>query len=162
MLTGDKEERVRADFFIEVYPVLNLIEKNIPEISMKYSRDELTDKLLMKYRTGVISSARQFRQFADIIRATKKGLPREEVVPQLEALIDEPEITVMGAYIEASRTFYEIRHLESIAHEFRHYLSTIDPKYLAENEELFQMLNNVRHLVERLLAEAQRIKRQMR
>lgn len=162
MLTGDKEERVKADFFIEVYPVLNLIEKNIPEISAKYSRNELTDKLLMKYRSGVVSSARQFRRFADIIRAVKVGLPREDVVPQIEALIEEPEITVMEAYMEASKTFYEVRHLESIAREFRYYLSTIDPQYLAENEELFQMLNNVRHLVESLLAKAQRIKRQMR
>lgn len=111
MLTVDKEERVKADFFIEVYPVLNLIEKNIPEISKKFSRNTLTDKLLKKYRSGVISSARQFRQFADIIRSIKKGLPREDVIPQIEALIEEPKITVIEAYIEASRTFYELeRH----------------------------------------------------
>lgn len=158
ILTGDEEERVKADFFIEVYPVLNLIEKNIPEISAKYSRDKLTDKLLMKYRSGVISSARQFRQLGDIIRATKKGLPREDVIPQIEALIEEPKITVMDTYIEASKPFYELRRLESITYEFKHYLSKIDPKSLAENEELFQMLNNVLHLVERLLAQAQRIR----
>ena len=162
MLAADKEERVKADFFIEVHPVLNLIERNIPEISAKYPRNDLTDRLLEKYRSGVISSARQFRQFADIIRAMKKGVPREDVVPRLEALIEKPEITIMETYIGASRTFYEVIQLESIASEFRHYLSTIEPEYLAENEKLFHMLNDLKHLVEILLAKAQRIKSQMR
>jgi len=162
MLTVDREERIKADFFIEVYPVLNLIKKSMPEISKKYSRNELTDKLLMKYKSGVISSARQFRQFADIIRSVKRGVPREDVVPQIEAIIREPKITVMEAYIEASKTFYELRQLGFLAREFGDYLSTIDPKALAKNEELFQILNNVRHLVEDLIAKAQSIKKQMR
>lgn len=162
MLAADKEERVRADFFVEVHPVLNLIEKSVPEISKEFSRNELTDKLLGKYRSGVISSARQFRRFADIIRAMKKGVPRDEVVPRLKALIETPEINIMETYIGATKTFYEIMHFESVASEFRHYLSTIQPKHLAENEKLLHMLNELKHLVEILLAKAQKIKSQMR
>jgi len=161
MLTGDKEERVKADFFIEVHPVLNLIEKNLPEISRKYSRNKITDNLLKKYRSGVISSARQFRQFADIVRAVKKGLPKSDIIPQIEALIEEPKVTVFEAYLEASKTFYEFRHLDIVAREFTDYLSSIDPKALAENEELILVLQKVKRFVERLLDEVQRIKHQM-
>jgi len=162
MLTGDKEERVKADFFDELYPVLNLIEKNLPEISSKYSRNDITDKLLTKYRSGTISSARDFRQVADIIRAVKKGLPKYLAIPQIESLIQEPKITITEAYGESSKIFYDLQFLESTARDFRNHLSKIDPKDLVEHEKLLQILDELKHIIESLLYKAREIMEQTR
>ena len=162
MLTGDKKERVKADFFVEVYPVLSLIQKNLPEISKKYSRRKITDKLLNKYRSGVISSAREFRQFADIIRSVKRGLPKSEVIPQIQALIEEPELGVGDAYAEASKTFYDLRHLEYVADEFQRYLSAVEIESLIKNERLFRTLMDIKRVIEDLLLKVGRTKAQLK
>lgn len=157
MLTGDEKERVKPAFFLEAYPVLNLIEKNLPEISAKYSRNEITDKFLKKHKSGAIKSAREFRQFADIIRATKKGLPKHRVIPEIESLIEEPKSTVAETYEESAKTFYDLQFLESVALDFKHSISTIDPKHLIENKTLFQTLEDVRRSLESLLSKARKI-----
>lgn len=161
MLTGDEEERVKSAFFLEAYPVLNLIEKNLPEISAKYSRDKITDNLLTKHRSGVIKSAREFRQFADIIRATKKGLPKHAVIPKVESLIEGPEVTIEETYEESSKTFYELQSLESTALDFKQYLSTIAPEDLAEHKKLLQTLEKIEKTLESLLSKARNIMERM-
>ena len=157
MLTTDTEEQVKPAFFLEAHPVLDLIEKNLPEISSRYSRNEITDKLLEKHRSGVISSAREFRELADVVRAVKRGLPKRRVIPKIEALIEEPKVTVAETYQETSRAFYEIQSLEKKALDFEHHLSTIDPEDLIENKDLVHILESVMHALDRLLSKAKKL-----
>lgn len=157
MLTTDTEEHVKPAFFLEADPVLNLIEKNLPEISSKHSRNGITDKLLKKHKSGVIRSAREFRQLADVVRAVKRGLPKRRVLPKIEALIEEPEVTVAETYEETSRAFYDIQSFEKKALDFEHHLSTIDPEDLIENKDLLNMLESVRHALDLLLSKAKKL-----
>ena len=153
MLTGDKEERVKADFFVEVYPVLNLVEKSLPEITKEYSRDQIVDKLLKKYKRGVISSAaREFRQMADIIRSVKRGFDRESVVSQIRSIIADPDKTIKQAYDESSRLFFDLESLESSALDLGNNLEKIDLEQLSRDEKLIETLENIKLTLDNILS----------
>lgn len=156
MLTSDKEERIKADFFVEVYPVLNLIERTLPEISKEYSRDKIVDNLLEKYKAGVISSAREFRLMADMIRAIKRGFERKSVISQIKSLISVPQKSVRQAYDESSKVFYDLESLESSASDLRHYLMTIDPEDFLHNEQLIRTLESIKQILDNLLPRIRR------
>lgn len=153
MLAGDKEERIKADFFVELYPVLNLIEKTLPEISNEYPRDKIVDRLLEKYKSGVIGSAREFRLMADMIRAIKRGFNRESVISQIKSLVSDPKKTVRQTYEESSKLFYDLESFEESALDLRHYLTTIDPADLLPNEQLIKTLENIKQLLDDLLSQ---------
>jgi len=73
MLNVDPTMRIKADFFIELYPLLGRIEKNLPNLSKSYSRDELIRKFLGMYREGRIKRVTYFRDLAIRVGLIKKG-----------------------------------------------------------------------------------------
>lgn len=73
MMHLESSKRIRADFFIELYPMLSLIKKNFPNITKKFQRIDLIRIFLKKYKNNEITSVLDFRDLADLIRSMKRG-----------------------------------------------------------------------------------------
>jgi ParB family chromosome partitioning protein len=79
MIVLNPKDRLKTDFFTELYPVLNLIEKELPVISSKFSRNNIIDIFLEKYSNKSFTNVVHFRKIANLIRAMKKGeIPKSE------------------------------------------------------------------------------------
>lgn len=73
MMIINPDDRVKPDFFLEMWPLLNLIEKNLPQFSKKMSRNEIIEIFLEKYKKREMTNILHFRYLSDIIRNYKKG-----------------------------------------------------------------------------------------
>ena len=65
MLDPDPEKRVKANFFIELKPVLDLLEKMPKRNRSGKDRNQLTDHFLKLYRTRKIKSVIHFRRILE-------------------------------------------------------------------------------------------------
>jgi hypothetical protein len=65
MLLPDPDMRVKANFFIELHPVLNLYEGLPAKYRAGKSRNELTDHFLALYEAGQIRSVIHFRRILE-------------------------------------------------------------------------------------------------
>lgn len=92
--TGD----ITADFFSELFPIFGLIKNNIPEINQEFSQEDIIEKLLEKFRRGIIKAAREFRILAKIIRAIKKGINKDKIENIVKKVISDPELSINQAF----------------------------------------------------------------
>ena len=61
----DPRRRIPSNFWVELYPVLQLVEKLAPDLVDQESRDGITDRLVKKYRDGRIRSVIHFRRILE-------------------------------------------------------------------------------------------------
>ena len=80
MLNTDPDERVKPDFFIEMYPVSEMIKESLPEISLKYPGNELVDAFLRSYQERRLPNVLDFRKIATSIRGLNKGIIQRDYV----------------------------------------------------------------------------------
>jgi len=65
MMDTDPSKRVRANFFIELQPVLDLLEKAPPNVRSGKSREDLIEHFLNLYHKGKIPSVIHFRRILE-------------------------------------------------------------------------------------------------
>ena len=153
MLHPIPEDRIRADFFIEMHPVLNLIEKNLINISKKYSRNEIIDKFLQKYKDGKISTVLDFRDLADIIRSMKKG--EIEIDECEEIFIDILETDAdVGKYVR--KTYNPTKNvikLQRVIEATTEQLETFKPLTARDRDRIQEALENLFKIIKEKIKE---------
>lgn len=82
MMRPDPEARIKADFFIEMTPVLEILAEEYSVISNKYTRNEITDKFLVLYETQRLKNVLDFRKLRNLLTA---DVARENK-PKIETL----------------------------------------------------------------------------
>jgi len=112
MLKDSGEGEVTADFFSELYPIFSLLKRYLPETHRKLTQDVIINKLLDKYRKGIIKAAREFRILGRIIRAIDKGAIKNKVQKIVERVILESEMSIAQAFEMTVRDTYETESLK--------------------------------------------------
>lgn len=85
MLAQDPEQRIPANFFVELAPVLDLYERLPKRRRASKTRNGLTDHFLEMYRSGAIPSVIHFRRVLeayDISKESDEGTERVEYAMQ--------------------------------------------------------------------------------
>lgn len=101
-LDADPKTRIPANFWIELLPVLELCEKELPKLIEKYSRDGVVDRLVEKYRTKKIKSVIHFRRIMEAYEVAD----RKDVIKSLREYIEKPNLetrSVFDTYIKDPR-----------------------------------------------------------
>jgi len=80
MLVEEPKKRMKTDFFIEMYPILNLIEKKLKRVHKKFEREKIIDILLEKYEKGIFTNVTHSREIVNFIRSVEKGILSKKVV----------------------------------------------------------------------------------
>lgn len=94
MLHPNTDERIKANFFVELHPVLDLYEKLPKKRRGKKTRDELTNHFLDMYRANVIKSVIHFRRVLEA-HDHLAGTEREnEFLSAAESLATDAEQTI--------------------------------------------------------------------
>ncbi|MDD5703926.1 MAG: ParB/RepB/Spo0J family partition protein [Dehalococcoidales bacterium] len=100
MLGSDPERRMKPDLFIEMYPVLGLIRRKLPEVAREYPGNSLVDAFLDKYLARKLTSVTDFRRITASIRNIDKGLTREFVISTLLDFLREKKADLSGFIAE--------------------------------------------------------------
>jgi ParB/RepB/Spo0J family partition protein len=125
--TGD----ITADFFSELFPIFGLIKNNIPEINQEFSQEDIIEKLLEKFRRGIIKAAREFRILAKIIRAIKKGINKDKIENIVKKVISDPELSINQAFEITVRDKYET---DSLIRQCDNLLKILSSDYILIND----------------------------
>ena len=100
-LDPEPTTRIPSNFWIEALPVLDLIETELPVLATRFGRDNITDKLVSKYRDGKIKSVIHFRRIMESYETSDgDSAVRALIVRRLEQFILDPALETRAAFDE--------------------------------------------------------------
>jgi len=97
------------DILSEMHLPIKLIEKELPEFLLKYSKEKIIESCINKKANDIIKTNRDFRLLTKSLNAMKNGSVRKEVIfEKLESFINELEVTPISIFEETSETVYQV------------------------------------------------------
>jgi len=97
-LEQNPEERIPSNFWIELYPVLELIDKELPDLKKRLGRDGITDALVDKYRANRIKSVIHFRRIIEAYEVAEARRP--EVLARVKEYVQNTNLETRQAFDE--------------------------------------------------------------
>jgi hypothetical protein len=154
MLDPDPDKRVKADFFIELYPFLRdrLVTK------MRYSVTTLTHKMLEKYRSsnGGIKAVTDFRRAKQHISNARKAKKVSALSHKLKEFVENLELNPDHLLIPAADVSAQARSLHSRIQKLQEELTDLDIEAYVGEEELWSALESLLHSIRKCLNAASR------
>ncbi len=151
MMAEDPGLRAKSDFFIELYSVLNLVEKNLPTVTKTYGRIAMIDRFLEKFQNGEIKNVVDFREVADVVRAAKKGsVTIEQATEAILDLLERPGAQISGLTVKRIRPPKELDQLTSSVEDVERLVSKLEIGTEVERERLLEVVDRLKKLLARL------------
>lgn len=127
MLMADPKDRVKADFFIELYPVLTdrVLER------AKLSREYVIDRMLYKYdqRKSGLKSITDFRKIKAYVAIAKAAGQEDVIVKRYKDFVDDDSYDLAELEIDTARVH---KHATSIAKEALKLRQTLEDLLIGE------------------------------
>jgi ParB family chromosome partitioning protein len=155
MLFPDPKDRVKADFFIELYPVLH---DRLVQSAKWFSNSHMTDRFLFKYehKLSGFKSITDFRKIKQYLAAARAADQQRTVLDHLRTFIDDDTKDISYLEIDAARIRREasaiVRHVQRLNVALREL--EVD-EFLGE-EELWVELEQLLSELQKKLASADR------
>lgn len=155
MLDPDPDKRVKADFFIELYPFLRdrLVTK-MPG----YSVNKFTQKMLEKYRSpsGGIKAVTDFRRAKQHISNARKTKKVSALSRKLKEFVENVELNPDYLLIPAADVSAQARSLHSKIQKLQEELTALEIEAYVGEEELWSALESLLNSIRRCLTAASR------
>jgi len=100
MLDADPKKRVKADFFIELYPVRN--DREVSKFEW-FNKDRFTDSMLDKFEQGGMKSVTDFRVVKQYINNAVNAKKTSTISKRLRELADQPTLSPDHLNIESAK-----------------------------------------------------------
>jgi hypothetical protein len=155
MLDPDPDKRIKADFFIELYPLLH--DRVVTKLR-GCSRAAMTQKMLEKYqsRGGGIKAVTDFRRVKQHIANARKADKLPAVSRLLREFIDDVELTPDHLLIPEADVSAQARTLLSKVGRVQEELSDLDVEAYAGEQELWAALQSLLRTIRKCLSAAGR------
>jgi ParB/RepB/Spo0J family partition protein len=155
MLDPDPDKRVKADFFIELYPFLHdRVVTKMPG----YSRITLTHKMLEKYQDpkGGIKAVTDFRKAKQHIANARNARKLSVLSHKLKDFVEKVELTPDHLLIPAADVSAQARSLYSKVQKLQEALTDLDVEAYVGEEELWSALESLLRAIRKCLNAAGR------
>jgi len=159
MLEPDPDRRMKADFFIELYPVRN--DRVINQFSW-YSKEKFTQQMLEKYnsRASGLRAVTDFRIMKQHINNAHKAKKDRQISTKLKEYVDSDTLTLDHLIIQSANVSAHARKLLSGIKKLEDQLKDLDTDEFYGEEVMWRHLENLMRLIEsKLRAAGRRIKR---
>ncbi len=155
MLDPDPEKRVKADFYIELYPFLrDRIVAKLPG----YSRPALTQKMLEKYQDpkGGIKAVTDFRKAKQHIANARKAGKTSALIPRLKEFVEKVELPPDHLLVPAADVSAQARSLHVKVQKLEDELKDLDVEAYIGEEDLWKALESLLRSIRKCLEAAGR------
>lgn len=155
MLYADPEDRIKADFFIELYPIIN--DRTVMKADW-FDKDMLIEQFLRKYqeRLSGFKSITDFRKIKQHITIARLSGNEEELLARMYRLITDDMVDISDLEIDTAKIHRTasilVRTVGKLMNELRH----IDSESYFGEDDLWVELEELSALVEAKLREADR------
>jgi len=155
MLDPNPQKRIKADFFIELYPVQN--DRFVTKQKW-FSKDKFTDRMLDKYLngSGAIKSVTDFRIIKQYINNAVKANKETQLSQKLEEFVKDKDIAVEHLKISEAAISANVRKLISEISKIEDSLRVIDIKAVYGEESLWSHLESLMKVIKDLLQKSGR------
>lgn len=155
MLFSAPSDRVKADFFIELYPILNdqLVKK-----AEWYNRNEIIEKFLSKYRErkSGLKSITDFRKIKQHVTAARRSGNEILILKKLKEYIDSDELGLDYLEISAAQVKRTSVRVARMATKINDEITKIDAQDFYGEEDLWKELEKLYKTIARKLRDADR------
>jgi ParB family chromosome partitioning protein len=143
MMLAPPNERMKADFFIELDRIRRpaLEERFQPWISRGDRR--CIQLLLDKYLNEVITAVTDFRQLAEIYRASKTIRQRNKLISEFDKFLDNPEMGIEDIVVPGATFAREAKEIHRSAKRLFSQINEIDIDVIASD---IALINTLRRL----------------
>ncbi len=155
MLDPDPEKRVKADFFIELYPVLH--DRVVAKV-LNVTRAHLTQKMLEKYQDphGGIKAVTDFRKVKQNITNARKAEQLTPLRSRLKEFVETLDLTPDHLLIPEADVSAQARSLLVKAQKLHEALLELDVEDYIGEDELWVALESLLLAIRKCLAAASR------
>ena len=148
----DRKYRVPSNFWVELFPVLHLIEELLPELVDEEGRDGITDRMVEKYRNKRIRSVIHFRRILEAHDAQENTEEVADVRETLREYILDPDLETRRAFDGFIADSRSRQKASDAMTRFITQLRRAKIEHVSEGrEELIEQLTRVRQFVDELL-----------
>lgn len=142
MLDYNPEQRVKADFFIELYPFLH--DREVEKLT-GYSRNTLTKKMLEKYMNpiGGIKAVTDFRKAKQHITNVRKAGKQAALAHRLKEFVDRIELPPDHLLVPSADVSAQARLLFTMTSKLSDKLKDLDVEAFIGEEELWAALESL-------------------
>ncbi len=155
MLFSDPEDRIKADFFIELYPVLH---DRLVRSSNWFNQNHVIDRFLFKYENKLsgFKAITDFRKIKQYLAAARIASQEKTITTRLRTFIDDDKKEISYLEIDVARIRREataiVRHVERLTTA----LTDLDVDEFLGEEELWEHLERLMAALKKKLAAADR------
>lgn len=155
MLFPDPQDRIKADFFIELHPVLT---DRVLGIRSQSKKDQVTDVMLNKYlnsKSG-FKSLTDFRKIKSYIAIAKAAGKETEVRIKFWKMLASDDVQISDLEIDTARVHREAKSLVRSADNLSKVLSDIRILDFLGEEDFWIALENLVTIAQRKIRDADR------
>lgn len=155
MLYASPEDRIKADFFIELYPILT--DRLVSRLPW-FRRDEVIDRFLYKYqnRLSEFKSVTDFRKIKQYISIAKASGKSDLIDRKFHEFIYDDELGISHLEIDAARVHRQANTLARTVSRITDELRKLDVREFFGEQELWEELEQLMRVIQRQLAAADR------
>ncbi|MEX1248989.1 MAG: hypothetical protein WEA61_10960 [Anaerolineales bacterium] len=152
-MDSDPDTRIPSNFWIEALPVINLVEKELPDLKKSLGRNGVIEKLVNKYRANSIKSVIHFRRIMESYEVIADR--RNEILDTLRRYILDPALETREAFDRFIVDNMRIEGAIEAANDFVKRLERAKLEFVADREKLVPALKRVVKFVDKLLIKLQ-------
>lgn len=148
MLDADPDKRVKADFFIELYPVRN--DREVVKFPW-FNKDKFTDAMLKKSEQGGLKSVTEFRIVKQYINNAIKANKIATISKRLKEYAEDPKLDSDHLNIESAAVAAEAKKLLKSVNTLYEQINDIEIDDFYGQEALWNRLESLANLIRQKL-----------
>jgi hypothetical protein len=153
MLDPDPDERVKADFFIELYPVVR--DRTVSQMNW-FRPDRFTSQMLKRYRDGRLTAVTDFRKIKQHIGTAVKAGKIKAITERLEQFAVESRLPVEHLAIQSAALTAKVREIIAATTKLRALLLSLNAMDYYGEDHLWTHLETLVDLIRVRLGEVER------
>ena len=155
MLDPDPAKRVKADFFIELYPIIH--DRAVTKV-LGLSENSLTQKMLIKYQspTGGIKAVTDFRKVKQHITNARKAGKISNLSHRLKEFVETVSLPPEHLLIPAADVSAQARTLNRKVEKLQEELKDLEVEDYIGEESLWSALESLLQTIRKCLMDAGR------
>lgn len=153
MLDSNPEQRVKADFFIELYAVLS--DRTVRRMNW-FRPDSFTTKMLRRYRGGHLKAVTDFRKVKQHISTAVKAGKTKVISDRLQQFADEPRLPLEHLEIQSAALGAKVREISTATTKLGKLLRNLHPMDFYGEDDLWKRLESLMLLIRVRLEEVER------
>ncbi|MBM4296513.1 MAG: ParB/RepB/Spo0J family partition protein [Deltaproteobacteria bacterium] len=121
MLDPEPEKRAKADFFIELYPVLH--DRTVRRMAW-FRPDTFTTKMLRRYNEGGLNAVTDFRKIKQHINTAVRAGKQKIITQRLEEFTQESDLPIEHLAIQSASLTSKVREITLLPRNWRRCFAT--------------------------------------